>query len=109
MTADWSVESALRRFAGASSLGELGGVQRFNPCDEEALTRRSPQPAGSAGVGSVVRQFASPWRNCTVCFSRAQKYKPPRAAQGIRVSFWLPGERIVLSPVGAFDTILRVK
>ena len=26
MTADWSVESALRRFAGASSLGELGGA-----------------------------------------------------------------------------------
>ena len=48
MTTDKSVESALRRFAGAGTLGELGGVQRFNPCDEEAPTRRSPQPAGSA-------------------------------------------------------------
>jgi len=48
MTTDKSVESTLRRFAGAGTLGELGGVQRFNPCDEEAPTRRSPQPAGSA-------------------------------------------------------------
>lgn len=39
MTADWSVESALRGVAGASSRGALGGVQRFNPCDEEAPAR----------------------------------------------------------------------